>query len=88
MTGDVRWRGATVALKRVRGGDAGKPNPELANALVAMAAQHGLIWPSCGVRSNVIRFLVPLTAADAILDEGLGIPEHALTELTRELFAG
>ena len=37
------------------------------------AARRGLILLSCGIYGNVIRVLVPLTAADAIVDEGLKI---------------
>jgi 4-aminobutyrate aminotransferase/(S)-3-amino-2-methylpropionate transaminase len=33
---------------------------------------------SCGVNANVIRILVPLTASDAIVDEGLDLLETAL----------
>ena len=36
-------------------------------------AQRGLVLLSCGVYGNVIRILVPLTASDAVLDEGLAI---------------
>jgi 4-aminobutyrate aminotransferase/(S)-3-amino-2-methylpropionate transaminase len=37
---------------------------------------------SCGLYGNVIRFLVPLTASDAIVREGLGIVAESLRELT------
>ena len=33
---------------------------------------------SCGLYGNVIRFLVPLTASDAIVREGLGIVAESL----------
>jgi 4-aminobutyrate aminotransferase/(S)-3-amino-2-methylpropionate transaminase len=33
---------------------------------------------SCGTYGNVIRILVPLTASDAIVDEGLAIIEASL----------
>ena len=42
------------------------------------AAKRGLILLSCGVYANVIRVLVPLTASDALLDEGLGLLAAAL----------
>jgi 4-aminobutyrate aminotransferase / (S)-3-amino-2-methylpropionate transaminase / 5-aminovalerate transaminase len=32
---------------------------------------------SCGLYANVIRILVPLTASDAIIDEGLSIMAQA-----------
>jgi 4-aminobutyrate aminotransferase / (S)-3-amino-2-methylpropionate transaminase / 5-aminovalerate transaminase len=36
---------------------------------------------SCGVYANTIRILVPLTASDAIVDEGLDIIERSLAEI-------
>ncbi len=33
---------------------------------------------SCGVYGNVIRILVPLTAADAVIDEGMDLLEQAM----------
>ena len=45
-------------------------------------AANGLIILSCGTRSNVIRFLVPLTVSDAVLAEGLDIFERSLAEVT------
>ena len=46
------------------------------------AAEKGLVLLSCGLYGNVIRFLVPLTASDAIVREGLGIVAESLRELT------
>ncbi len=41
--------------------------------LRAEATKRGLILLTCGTYGNVIRILVPLTASDALLDEGLAI---------------
>jgi 4-aminobutyrate aminotransferase / (S)-3-amino-2-methylpropionate transaminase / 5-aminovalerate transaminase len=79
--GDVRGLGAMVALELVRANDARQPDAELTNALVQRAAAQGLVILSCGTRANVIRFLVPLTASDAIISEGLDIFERALVEV-------
>jgi 4-aminobutyrate aminotransferase-like enzyme len=38
---------------------------------------------SCGVYSNVIRFLAPLTISEELLNEGLDILEQALLEVTQ-----
>ena len=38
---------------------------------------------SAGEDANVIRFLVPLTAANEIIEEGMDILEGALADLTR-----
>ncbi len=45
----------------------------MAKRIVAEAAQRGLILLTCGTWGNVVRIMVPLTASDALLDEGLGI---------------
>ena len=47
--------------------------------LVAEAGKRGLVLLSCGVRANVIRFLAPLTATPALIEEGLDLLEQALT---------
>jgi len=79
--GEIRGLGAMVAMELVKEGDASRPDPDLTKALVQAAARRGLIILSCGVRSNVIRFLVPLTAPDSIVREGLAILEQALLEV-------
>jgi 4-aminobutyrate aminotransferase/(S)-3-amino-2-methylpropionate transaminase len=80
--GDVRGLGAMVALELVKDGDVARPDADLTKALVAKAAANGLVILSCGTRSNVIRFLVPLTVSDQILAEGLDILERSLAEVT------
>ena len=45
------------------------------------AGRLGLVVLSCGVYSNVIRFLAPLTIPDALLKEGFGLFEQALEEV-------
>jgi len=77
LIGDIRGLGAMVAMELVSGGDVNRPNPDLAKALTAKAAELGLILLSCGVRGNVIRILVPLTIESGHLEEGLGILEAA-----------
>ena len=49
-----------------------EPEADLTKALVQESAKRGLVILPCGVRGNVIRFLVPLTASDAIINEGMG----------------
>ena len=81
--GEIRGLGAMVALELVKDGDASKPDAALTKALVQAAARRGLLILSCGVRSNVIRFLVPLTAPDAIVREGLDLLEQSLLEVVQ-----
>jgi 4-aminobutyrate aminotransferase/(S)-3-amino-2-methylpropionate transaminase len=80
--GEVRGLGAMVAIELVKNGDAHQPDADLTKALVKRAAEKGLVLLSCGLYGNVIRFLVPLTASDEIIREGLEIVVAALRELT------
>ncbi|MDX7826790.1 4-aminobutyrate--2-oxoglutarate transaminase [Aeromonas caviae] len=77
--GDIRGPGAMVAMELVKEGDAARPDPDLTKRLVAEAGKRGLVLLACGVRGNVIRFLAPLTAPAAIVDEGLDLLEQALS---------
>lgn len=78
--GDVRGLGAMCAIELVKDKTSGEPAPELTSALIKAANERGLILLSCGTYGNVIRFLVPLTASDALVKEGLDIFEAALTD--------
>ncbi len=75
---DVRGLGAMVAIELCKDGDPHQPNAELAKALASEATKRGLILLTCGTYGNVVRILVPLTASDAIVDEGLAIIEACL----------
>jgi len=81
VIGDVRNLGAMVAMELVTDRETKEPAADLTKALVAKAAEKGLILLSCGTYANVIRILVPLTASDALVDEGLDIIERSLEEL-------
>ncbi len=78
--GDVRTLGAMTAIELVRDRTTREPDAALTKAVCQRAAQLGLIVLSCGLYSNVIRMLVPLSADDALVDEGLGLLERALRE--------
>jgi 4-aminobutyrate aminotransferase/(S)-3-amino-2-methylpropionate transaminase len=79
--GDVRNLGAMVAMELVKNGEANRPDADLTKALVGLAAERGLVLLSCGVRANVIRFLPPITASEAVIHEGLDILRDCLMEL-------
>jgi len=71
--GDVRGLGAMVAVELFEAGDTARPDAALTRQVVAEAARRGLILLSCGTYGNVIRVLVPLTASDLLVDEGLAL---------------
>jgi 4-aminobutyrate aminotransferase/(S)-3-amino-2-methylpropionate transaminase len=75
----LRGLGGMIAFDIVseRGGFA--PDAATTKAVTMRAQENGLILLSCGVFANTIRLLCPLTASDAILDEGLTKLEAALT---------
>ena len=79
--GDIRNLGAMVAMELVADRGSKTPHADLTKALVAKAQEKGLILLSCGTLGNVIRFLVPLTAAEELVNEGLDILEACLDEL-------
>jgi 4-aminobutyrate aminotransferase len=78
--GDVRGLGAMCAVELVKDKASGEPAPELTSALLKAANERGLILLSCGTYGNVIRFLVPLTASDDLVREGMDVFEAALTD--------
>ena len=81
--GEVRNTGAMVAIELVRNGRADSPDAATAKALVQAAGRRGLILLSCGMNSNIIRFLAPLTISDALLKEGFHLLEQALDDASR-----
>ena len=66
---NVRGLGAMVAFDVVASDRT--PDPERATSVIRAAADRGLIVLGCGTYGNVIRILVPLTASDKLIDEGL-----------------
>ncbi len=70
--GDVRGRGAMIAVELVRSGS-DEPDAGLTRAIAARAHQAGVIVLTCGTYGNVLRFLPPLAIDDELLLEALGI---------------
>jgi 4-aminobutyrate aminotransferase/(S)-3-amino-2-methylpropionate transaminase len=81
--GEVRALGMMVAIELVKNRRADLPDAELTKAVVQAAGRRGLILLSCGVYSNVIRVLAPLTIPEAQLEEGLTLLEQSLAEATQ-----
>ncbi|MBZ0330601.1 4-aminobutyrate--2-oxoglutarate transaminase [Halomonas sp. ANAO-440] len=76
-----RNMGAMAALDLVSNKANHTPDADLAGALCKKAREKGLILLSCGLYGNTIRFLMPVTIEDEILEEGLAIVEESLKEL-------
>jgi 4-aminobutyrate aminotransferase/(S)-3-amino-2-methylpropionate transaminase len=75
--GDVRGRGAMLALEFVR---PGTTEPDAAEAGRVSSACHraGVITLTCGTYGNVLRLLPPLAISDELLDDALGVLEAAV----------
>lgn len=78
LVGDVRGIGAMVAIELVRDRATREPATEETARVVGAARDRGLLLLPTGTWGNVIRFLMPLTIEDAVLDEGLDVLETAL----------
>ncbi len=78
--GDVRGRGAMIAVELVKSGTA-EPNPELTKQLSTAAHAAGVIVLTCGTYGNILRFLPPLTISDELLEEGLDVLALILADL-------
>lgn len=81
---DIRGLGAMLAVEFVTDFDTATPDAALTKSVVAHALKRGLILLPCGMHGNALRIMVPLTASDAILDEGMGIFEAALADAMAE----
>jgi 4-aminobutyrate aminotransferase/(S)-3-amino-2-methylpropionate transaminase len=79
--GDVRGLGAMLGCELVRDKASREPDAELAGAVMRESAQRGLVLLTCGMYGNVLRIMVPLTASDEIVREGLEILSGCLRDL-------
>lgn len=77
---DIRGIGAMLGVEFVTDFDTATPDPVLTKSVIEHALKRGLILLSCGLHGNVVRLMVPLTASDAIIDEGMAIFEAALRD--------
>ena len=76
--GDVRGLGAMVGMELVTDRETRTPDKALTGRVLAAALERGLVLLSAGTFGNTIRVLAPLTADDAIIDEGLDVMGAAL----------
>lgn len=75
--GDVRGRGAMLAVEFVRAGST-EPDPAATRAVAAACHAQGVVVLTCGSFSNVIRLLPPLVIEMDLLDDALGVFERAV----------
>ncbi|MFI5619232.1 4-aminobutyrate--2-oxoglutarate transaminase [Streptomyces sp. NPDC051567] len=77
IIGDIRGRGAMIAVELVKDPVSKTPFPEAASALAKACHAEGLLVLTCGTYGNVLRFLPPLVIGEDLLNEGLDIIEAA-----------
>jgi 4-aminobutyrate aminotransferase/(S)-3-amino-2-methylpropionate transaminase len=80
VIGDVRGRGAMVALELVEPGTR-TPDPATAQRVAKACHAAGLLVLTAGTYGNVLRLLPPLVIPDHLLAEGLDILEKAFATL-------
>jgi 4-aminobutyrate aminotransferase / (S)-3-amino-2-methylpropionate transaminase / 5-aminovalerate transaminase len=80
--GQVRGLGPMRAIELVKDRATKEPDKPAVAALVKHNYENGVITLACGTHGNVLRFLIPLVATEAQLNEGLDVIEVGLAKLT------
>ncbi|MGV9718250.1 4-aminobutyrate--2-oxoglutarate transaminase [Rhodococcus pyridinivorans] len=80
IIGDIRGRGAMVAIELVQPGTK-TPNREVVAAINRYCLTHGLLTLTAGTFGNVLRFLPPLSISDELLVEGFSVLREAFAAL-------
>jgi len=78
--GEIRGRGAMLAIELVTGDGDKTPNAALAAKVNAACHQSGLVTLTAGTYGNVFRFLPPLAIGDDLVHEGLDLFSQAFAE--------
>ena len=76
IIGDIRGRGAMLAVELVKPGTANTTkeiNAEAAKTIAAACLQAGVVILTCGTYGNVIRLLPPLVISEELLNDGLDV---------------
>jgi 4-aminobutyrate aminotransferase/(S)-3-amino-2-methylpropionate transaminase len=76
--GEVRGRGAMVAMELVMDRVTREPAPKLTNQVLQECHRRGLVLLKAGLYDNVIRLLFPLTITEDELERGMRILEESL----------
>jgi len=81
VIGDIRGRGAMLAIELVGDLETKTPDAALATAVNKACHARGLVTLTCGTYGNVFRFLPPLSIGDDLLREGLDVLEESFAEV-------
>jgi len=80
IIGEVRGRGAMVAMELVHAGTK-DPNPEAMAKVIKYCQSKGVLILTAGTYGNVIRFLPPVVITDELLKDALGVLAEAFAAL-------
>ncbi|MFL6071392.1 MAG: 4-aminobutyrate--2-oxoglutarate transaminase [Actinomycetes bacterium] len=80
IIGDVRGRGAMLAVELVKPGTLEPATDEIA-AVVKHCHSEGVLVLTAGTYGNVLRFLPPLSMPEALLDEALTVLDKAFASV-------
>jgi 4-aminobutyrate aminotransferase / (S)-3-amino-2-methylpropionate transaminase / 5-aminovalerate transaminase len=84
IIGDIRGRGAMIAIELVQPGTGAttkEPNAAAVSSIAAYAAQHGVLLLTAGTYGNVLRFLPSLALSDALIVDALSVIDDAIAAL-------
>ena len=87
VIGDVRGRGAMIAVEFVQPGTADStkvPETDVVGFIVNFAAQRGVLLLNAGTYNNVVRFLPSLAMTDELIEDALGVLDEALAAYTAQ----
>lgn len=77
--GDIRGLGAMMAVEFIKNDS--EPDSTFVSNLLKACWDRNLLVINSGLHKNVVRFLVPLTIEDSLLEKGLNILEEEITKL-------
>ncbi|GGL33776.1 4-aminobutyrate--2-oxoglutarate transaminase [Phycicoccus endophyticus] len=77
QVGDVRGRGAMMAMELVVDRETKEPDPALTAAVNRGCHERGVVTLTCGTYGNVFRFLPPLTIGEDLLHEAMDVLEES-----------
>ena len=73
VVGEVRGRGAMLAIELVSDSASKAPHPTAAKEVAAYCLERGVVILTCGTYGNVIRLLPPLTIGEDLLGKALDV---------------
>lgn len=79
MVGELRGRGAMIALEFVKPGTT-EPHPDAAKQIAARCLEQGVAILTCGTYGNIVRLLPPLVIDMDLLRDALGVFAGAIEE--------